>query len=122
VEKNEVRVETWLAEDADIIVTAYGSTARICRNAIRAARADGIKVGMVRPITLWPFPSAAYAEAAAHAKGFLDVEMSMGQMIDDVRLAIGCSRPVRFFGRTGGVVPTPAEIRAEIDALCKEVL
>ena len=121
VEANETRVETWLCDDADIIVTAYGSTARICRNAIRAARADGIKVGMIRPITLWPFPSETYAEHLPHTKAILDVEMSMGQMIDDVRLAVGNSVPVHFFGRTGGVVPTPAEIRAQIDAICKEV-
>ena len=76
---------------------------------------------MIRPITLWPFPSATYAEHLPHTKAILDVEMSMGQMIDDVRLAVGNSVPVHFFGRTGGVVPTPAEIRAQIDAICKEV-
>lgn len=121
IERDEVRVETWLCDDADIIVTAYGSTARICRNAIRAARANGLKVGMIRPITLWPFPAKAYAEAAKHARAFLDVEMSMGQMIDDVRLSVGNSENVHFFGRTGGVVPTPAEILEAINKISQEV-
>ena len=99
-----------MCDDAEIIIAAYGSTARIAKNAIKAARENGIKVGLLRPVTLWPFPKAAFREAAKTAKSFLAVEMSMGQMVDDVRLAIECSRPVHFFGRTGGVVPTPAEI------------
>lgn len=110
IEKNEVIYENYMCDDAEIIIAAYGSTARIAKNAIKAARENGIKVGLLRPVTLWPFPKAAFREAAKTAKSFLAVEMSMGQMVDDVRLAIECSRPVHFFGRTGGVVPTPAEI------------
>jgi 2-oxoglutarate ferredoxin oxidoreductase subunit alpha len=110
VEENETMYEQYLCDDADIVITAYGSTARIAKNAIKAAREKGIKAGLFRPITLWPFPKVALKALSEKTKRFLDVEMSMGQMIDDIRLAIECSRPVHFLGRTGGVVPTPAEI------------
>lgn len=109
--------EMYLVEDADIVVTAYGATARVAKSAVNSARAEGIKVGLLRPKTLWPFPVKLMNEAAKTASQFLCVEMSMGQMIDDVKLAINCSRPVHFFGRTGGVVPQPAEILAEIKKL-----
>ena len=110
IEKDEVMCENYLTDDAEIVIAAYGACARIAKNAIAAARAEGIKVGLIRPITLWPFPSDAYRKAAETAKAFLTVEMSMGQMVDDVKLAVECKKPVHFFGRTGGVVPTPAEI------------
>ena len=116
----EVRV--YLTEDADIIVTGYGASARIVRSAVNAARAEGIKAGMIRPITLWPFPEKAYADTVETAKAYLVVELSMGQMVDDVRLATSCRRPVRFFGRTGGVIHTPAEILAQIKTIAKEEL
>ncbi len=114
--------ETFMTEDADIIVTGYGACARISRNAVIAARAEGIKAGLIRPITLWPFPNKVYREAANTAKAFLDVELSMGQMVDDVRLATECTRPVKFYGRTGGIIPTPNDIFEQIKALAKEVL
>lgn len=114
--------ETYLTEDADIIVTGYGASARVVRSAVNAARAEGIKAGMIRPITLWPFPKDVYAKAADTAKVFLDVELSMGQMVDDVKLAINCRRPVRFFGRTGGVIVTPAEVLENIRLIAKEEL
>ena len=114
VARKETMSESYLTEDADIVIAAYGASARIAKNAIAAARAEGIKVGLVRPITLWPFPTEAFRAAAKTAKAFLTVEMSMGQMIDDVKLAIDCAKPVHFFGRTGGVVPTPAEILSEL--------
>ena len=114
VEKNEIRYEEYLCDDADIVICAFGSSARISKNAIKAARAQGVKVGLFRPITLWPFPSAKLAELAGKTKAFLTVEMNMGQMVDDVKLAISCSRPVHFFGRTGGVVPTPEEILGKV--------
>ncbi len=117
VEAEEAMCETYLTDDADIVIAAYGACARIAKNAIHAARAKGLKVGLVRPITLWPFPNAAFRKVAETAKNFLCVEMSMGQMIEDVKLAIDCARPVHFFGRTGGVVPTPAEILAEIEKI-----
>ena len=88
--------------------------ARIAQAAVKEARAQGIKVGLIRPITVWPFPEKDFKEAAKTAKEFLCVEMSMGQMIDDIKLAIDCAKPVRFFGRTGGIIPTPAEVLAEI--------
>ena len=113
VEAKEARAETYLADDADIIITAYGATSRISRNAVDALRASGIKAGLLRPITLWPFPKAEYQRLAKTAKAFLTVEMSMGQMVEDVKLAIDCSRPVYFCGRTGGMIPTPGEIEAK---------
>ncbi|MCI7234004.1 MAG: 3-methyl-2-oxobutanoate dehydrogenase subunit VorB [Oscillospiraceae bacterium] len=123
IEKAELpEVETYLTEDADIIVTGYGASARIVRSAVNAARAEGIKAGMIRPITLWPFPEKAYADTVETAKAYLVVELSMGQMVDDVRLATSCRRPVRFFGRTGGVIHTPAEILAQIKTIAKEEL
>ena len=114
VAEKETMSESYLTDDAEIVIAAYGASARIAKNAIAAARAEGIKVGLVRPITLWPFPDKAFQKAAETAKAFLTVEMSMGQMIDDVKLAINCAKPVHFFGRTGGVVPTPAEILAQL--------
>ncbi len=114
VKANEVRVEEYLTEDAEYVVAAYGATARVVRSAVESARAEGIKVGLIRPITLWPFPEKAISDAA---KGMLTVEMSMGQMVEDVRLAANGACSVSFFGRTGGVVPTPAEVLREIKKL-----
>lgn len=114
IEAKECRVQEELVEDADIVLVAYGTTARVARSAMRRARQEGIKVGLIRPITLWPFPSAAIARAAAHAAHFLTVEMSMGQMVEDVRLAVNGQKPVSFFGRTGGMVPTVREIYEQI--------
>ena len=111
--------EFYKTEDADIIVTAYGATARVCKSAVNMAREAGIKVGMLRPKTLWPFPVKEIEKACANAKNVLCVEMSMGQMIDDVKLAINCSKPVAFFGRTGGVIPKPTEVLEEIKKLAK---
>lgn len=117
VKANEQRVEKFLTEDADIIAVAYGATSRITKNAILAAREMGIKAGLIRPITLWPFPKDAMLEAAKTAKAFISVEMSMGQMIEDVELAIKCSRPVVLCNRTGGMVPTPEQVLATITEL-----
>ena len=114
IEKNETRCEEYMTEDADIVIVSYGITSRICKTAITMARKEGIKVGMVRPITLWPYPSDALAKAAKTAKEFLVVELNKGQMVGDVKLAIECSRPVSFYGRTGGMIPTPEEILEEI--------
>ena len=114
IEKNEVRAEEYMTEDADIVIVSYGITSRICKTAISMARKEGIKVGMVRPITLWPYPNDALAKAAKTAKEFLVVELNKGQMTGDVKLAIECSRPVSFYGRTGGMMPTPEEILDEI--------
>lgn len=117
IEENEVKCEEYLADDADYIIAAYGSTARIAKNAIDELRSDGIKVGLIRPITLWPFPYDVYKKHAEHTKAFLSVEMSLGQMIDDVKLAVEGKAPVYFYGRCGGNIPYPNEIIAEIKKL-----
>ena len=114
IKAKHTEAESYLTEDADIIVTAYGATARIAKSAVNMARAEGMKVGLLRPKTLWPFPVEEIKKACANATDVLCVEMSMGQMIDDVKLAINCSKPVHFFGRTGGVIPKPSEVFEEI--------
>ena len=114
IKANETDAELYLTDDCDILLCAYGATARVVKSAVNEAREMGIKAGMFRPKTLWPFPVKEINKACATASELLCVEMSMGQMIDDVKLAINCSKPVRFFGRTGGVIPTPAEVLEEI--------
>lgn len=117
IEENEIMLEEYLIEDADIITIAYGVTARVVRSAVEQARADGIKVGMIRPISLWPFPSKIIYEKAKKASNILVVEMCMGQMVDDVKLAVNGTCDVSFFGRTGGIVPSPTEVLNEIKKL-----
>lgn len=116
VEEKEVMFESMNLEDAEVVITAYGTCSRICKNVIRQAAELGIKVGMVRPITLWPFPSKEIARVAdmPSVKAFLDVELSSGQMIEDVRLAVNGKKPVYFHGRMGGNLPTQKEILDEI--------
>lgn len=110
----EARYETYKIEDAEIIIVAYGTTARIAMNAIKHARNSGVKVGLIRPISLWPFPEKPFVETRSRAKVYISIEMSAGQMIDDIKLALNGSAPVEFFGRTGGVVPTQEEIFLKI--------
>ena len=119
VEANEVQYEEYMTDDAEIVLVAFGITARICKSAVNAARAAGIKVGLLRPITLWPFPKAAISAAADKAKALMSVEMSMGQMVDDVRLAVNGKKPVYFYGRTGGMIPSVEEVEAEIRKLAE---
>ena len=119
IEKNEVRYKAYHTEDAEYLLVAFGSVARICLKAIEDARAEGIKVGLIRPITLWPFPYDAIAEVARHCKGILVTELNAGQMIEDVRLAVGRDLKVCHYGRMGGIVPNPSEI---LNALKKELL
>ena len=114
IEKKEQLAEEYLTEDADILLVAYGASARVVRSAVNQARSLGIKAGLVRPISLWPFPKDALVRGAKQGKDILVVEMSMGQMVEDVKLAVACKRPVHFFGHTGGIIPTPAEVLAEI--------
>ena len=114
IEENEARYESFLMEDADICVVAFGIAARVSKNAVIAARKLGIKAGMIRPITVWPFPRKPLAEAAEHVKGFVSVELSMGQMIEDVRLAIDCKKPVALCNRAGGMIPSPEQVLDEI--------
>lgn len=114
IKADHTEAELYLTEDAEIVVAAYGATARVAKSAVNLARAEGIKAGLFRPITLWPFPEKELNEASKNAKVILDVEMSMGQMVEDVKLAINCSKHVEFYGRTGGVIPTPDEILGQI--------
>lgn len=121
IEASEVRVETVGLDDAELVVVAYGTSARLIRPAIDEARAAGLRVGLIRPITLWPFPSRLVAETAERARQFLVVEMSLGQMVDDVRLAVNGRVPVELFGTLGGVVPRPETIAPVIRAQFKAV-
>jgi 2-oxoglutarate ferredoxin oxidoreductase subunit alpha len=109
--RREARWDTYRADDAEVLVVAYGSTARIARSAIDRARDAGIAVGLIRPITLWPFPVAAFDR---RPRRWLVVELNAGQMVDDVRLAVAGRAPVEFYGRVGGMVPSPAEIAGVI--------
>ncbi len=115
--EKEVKYEEYMCDDADIVIVAYGISSRIAKTAIASARANGIKVGLFRPITLWPYPKKALAKLADTAKHFLVSELNMGQMVDDVKVAIECKKPVSFFGRTGGVITSPAELLAEIERI-----
>ena len=115
VEKNEVLCEEYMTEDADVCVVAFGIAARVSKNAIDAARAKGIKAGLIRPITLWPFPSENIAKIADRVKGFISVELSMGQMIEDIKLAESCKKPVKLCNRVGGMIPSPEEVLKAIE-------
>ncbi len=116
IEEHEAMWEEFMTEDADVVVTAFGIAARISKNAVVAARAEGIKVGLIRPKTVWPFPKKPFAEVARKGQKVVCVELSMGQMIDDVRLATECRVPVTLCSRVGGVIPTPGEV---LDAIRK---
>ena len=107
--QKEVRWEEIQMEDADIVLVAFGLSSRVCGKTMNLAREKGLKVGLLRPITLYPFPAEALVNAAGHAKVFLTVEMNAGQMVEDVRLAINGKRPVEFYGRMGGMIPSPEE-------------
>jgi len=110
MQENEVRYEKIDCDDAEYILVAYGSAARICQKTIRLARGEGIKLGLIRPITLYPFPTDEVAKLAEFVKGFMAVELSAGQMVEDVKLAVGKKVNVEFYGRMGGMIPTPVEI------------
>jgi 2-oxoglutarate ferredoxin oxidoreductase subunit alpha len=110
MQENEVRYEKIDCDDAEYILVAYGSAARICQKTIRLARGEGIKLGLIRPITLYPFPTDVIAKLAEYVKGFMAVELSAGQMVEDVKLAVGKKVNVEFYGRMGGMIPTPVEI------------
>lgn len=115
IEKNETRWEEIGVEDADYLLIAFGSIARICAKAQEMAAEKGVKVGIVRPITLWPFPTEAIRKAAEGKKGILVVELNAGQMIEDVRLAVHDSLPVEHFGRMGGIIPSPDEVLVALE-------
>jgi 2-oxoglutarate ferredoxin oxidoreductase subunit alpha len=117
IEANEVRYKGYYLDDADFVVVGFGTAGRISLSAVRAAREKGVKVGLLRPITLAPFPKTVLEELANSVKGFLVVEMNAGQMLEDVRLVVRGRKPVEFFGRMGGVVPFPDEVLTEIERL-----
>ncbi len=110
VEENEVMYEEYMMDDAEICIAAFGIAARVAKNAINEARKQGIKVGLIRPITLWPFPVAPFKKAASQVKEIISVELSMGQMIEDVKLASECKVPVTLCSRTGGMIPSPEQV------------
>lgn len=120
IKEKEQRCEAHDIEDAEVVISSYGTTARVVESAVKALRQEGYKVGVIRPITLWPFPEKAY-KAAENAKAFLSVEMSMGQMVEDIRLAVNGRAPVYFYGRTGGIIPAPSEIIAEVKRIFEDI-
>ena len=109
-----------MMDDAEICVVAFGIAARVAKNAVVAARNEGIKVGLIRPITLWPFPNAAFAKAES-VKAYVSVELNMGQMIEDVRMATECKKPVSLCNRCGGMIPSPEEVLQSIRNAAKGV-
>ena len=117
MEETEVRFEEFQTEDAEYLYVAYGSSSRIAQKSVQLARAKGLKVGLLRPITLFPFPSARIHALAGQVKGMLTVEMSAGQMMEDVRLAVEGKVPVRHYGRMGGMIPSPEEVVTAIEKM-----
>jgi 2-oxoglutarate ferredoxin oxidoreductase subunit alpha len=119
IEQNEVRYEAYEIEDAEYVVVAFGTAARVAKTAVQALRREGVPVGLFRPITLWPFPEKQLTELAdnGRVRGFLVTEMNAGQMLHDVRLAVGRGLPVKFYGRMGGAIPMPEEIETKIQEL-----
>lgn len=119
IRASEPRYEHYMVDDAELIISAYGTTSRVCRSAINNLRAEGHKVGMVRPLTLWPFPSAGFSDLPKSVKGILDVEMSAAyQMVDDVRLATSCELPIATTGRWGGYSPSVRQVEEK----CRELI
>jgi len=119
IEQNEVRYKGYYLDDAEFVVVGFGTAGRVSLSAVRAAREKGIKIGLLRPITVAPFPNAVLDELAERVEAFLVVEMNSGQMLEDVRLVVRGRKPVEFFGRMGGVVPFPDEVLNEIERLVK---
>ncbi|MBW6489754.1 MAG: 3-methyl-2-oxobutanoate dehydrogenase subunit VorB [Lentimicrobium sp.] len=119
MEKHETRYEAISCDDAEYLIVAYGTSARLSQKAVDMLRAEGHKVGLLRPITLYPFPTEIIAKLADQVKGILTVEMSAGQMIEDVRLAVGCRVKVEHFGRMGGIIPSPTEV---VEALKNQII
>ncbi len=117
IKKEETTYETFMVDDAKLMVVAFGIAARIAKGAIRNVRAEGLKVGLMRPITLWPFPDEPLKELAKNIKQFLVFEMNMGQMVEDVQLSLAGQGEVSFYGRPGGVIPTPSEVARVISRL-----
>ena len=119
VKKNETRWEEYLMEDAEYAIVAFGIAARVAKNAIKVLREKGIKAGLIRPITVWPFPTEPIREASFRVKGFLSVELSMGQMIEDVKLASECRKPVELCYRAGGMIPDVERIVKSVEKMAE---
>ena len=119
IEKEEPMWEEYMVDDADIVLAAFGIAARVCKNAIKKARREGIKVGLIRPITVWPFPSKAFSDIADKCSAMISVELSMGQMIEDVKLSVEGKVPVTLCNRVGGMIPEPEEVLEEIHRVYK---
>ena len=119
IEENEVLYEEYMMDGAEVCVVAFGIAARVAKNAVAAARSEGIQAGLIRPITLWPFPKAPLRRAAGQVEAFVSVELSMGQMIEDIRLATECTRPVSLCNRTGGMIPSPGQVLESIREAAK---
>ena len=117
IRDKEVRYEEYMTEDAEYLIVAFGSASRIVQKTIELCRNEGMRIGMLRPITLWPFPTKAISDLAAKVKGILCVEINAGQMVDDIRLAVEGRVPVSQYGRLGGIVPTPEEVMEEVEKL-----
>lgn len=117
IQAHEVRYETQMTDDAEVVLVAFGTAARVAQTAMQQLRQEGLKVGLFRPITLWPFPEKPLVELAQQAKAFLVVELNAGQMVHDVREYVGGRCPVRFLGRMGGVIPMPEEVESEVRIL-----
>ena len=115
--EKEALAEEYLVDDAEIVIAAFGIAARVAKNAVNAARAEGIKAGLIRPVTLWPFPVKSFKKVLGTAKHFISVELSMGQMIEDVKLATDCSVPVTLCNRAGGMIPSPEQVFEAIKAV-----
>ncbi len=119
IERDEAMCEEYMTDDADIVLAAFGIAARVSKNAVNAARKEGIRAGLLRPITVWPFPKEAFRKAADHASAIISVELSMGQMIEDVKLATECRVPVTLCNRVGGMIPSPKQILESIREAAK---
>ncbi len=119
VEANETRYEEFLIEDADILIVAHGTVGRIAKSVVRMAREEGLKIGLFRPITLYPYPYDALSKAAQEKSLVLTIEMSSGQMLEDVKLAVCGKTKIEFYGRMAGVVPTPEEIFTHLKTLIR---
>lgn len=117
MKEKEAKYETYNIENAEVVLVAYGTTSRIVKNAIADLKEQGINVGLIRPITLWPFPEKAFDELPASVKSLVSVEMSMGQMIDDIKIASNGRWPVHFYGRSGGMIPTPEGVIEKVKEL-----
>ena len=120
VRDNEIRYEADNVDDADVVLVAFGTAARVAKTAVQALRREGLRVGLFRPITLWPFPERQLKTIATRSEGFLVVEMNAGQMVQDVRAIVGSDFPIRFFGRMGGAIPMPEAIEDEVRAFLKQ--